>query len=458
MKGMDSTKIGKYRWRICALLFFATTINYIDRQVIGLLKPLLEKDFGWSESQYGNIVMAFAASYAVGLLFFGRLVDKIGTKMGYTLSIIVWSIAAMAHALAKTTFGFAMARVVLGLGESGNFPVAIKSVAEWFPKKERALATGIFNSGANIGAVVAPVAVPWLAGNYGWQHAFIWTGVIGFVWLIFWALWYEIPARHKQLSKAEFDYIHSDDDEKRAEVGTELPDGIKPVTIAATQAAQSEVIENQEPVTWAKLLNVRQTWAFVFGKLLTDPIWWFFLFWLPSYFATTFNLDFKKPNLQLIIVYTATTLGSIGGGYLSSWLIKSRKWEVFRARKVSMLIFALSVVPIMFAKYATNVWVAVALISLAAAAHQAWSANIFTTASDMFPKRALSSVVGIGGMAGSVGGIFFPILVGFLLDFYKAKGNIGAGYNILFTICAFMYLLAWIVMHFFTPKMERVKI
>lgn len=456
MKGMDSTKIGKYRWRICALLFFATTINYIDRQVIGLLKPILEQDFQWTESQYSNIVMAFSASYAVGLLFFGRLVDKIGTKMGYTLSIIVWSIAAMAHALAKTTLGFGLARVLLGLGESGNFPVAIKSVAEWFPKKERALATGIFNSGANIGAVVAPVVVPWLAGTYGWQHAFIWTGVIGFVWLIFWALWYEIPARHKQLSKAEFDYIHSDDKGRLAEMGTELPDGVEPVTIAAAQAAQSEALD-QPRITWGQLLNIRQTWAFVFGKLLTDPIWWFFLFWLPSYFAATFNLDFKKPNIQLILVYTATTVGSIGGGYLSSWLINSG-WPVFRARKTAMFIFAICVVPIMFAKYTDNVWIAVALISLAAAAHQAWSANIFTTASDMFPKRAVSSVVGIGGMAGSVGGILFPILVGHLLDYYKALGNLGAGYNILFTICAFMYLLAWIIMHFFAPKMEEVKI
>lgn len=453
MKGMDSTTIGKYRWRICALLFFATTINYIDRQVIGLLKPILEQDFHWTETDYSHIVMAFSASYAAGLLFFGRLVDKIGTKMGYTLSIIVWSIAAMVHALAKTTLGFGLARVLLGLGESGNFPVAIKSVAEWFPKKERALATGIFNSGANIGAVVAPVVVPWLAGTYGWQHAFIWTGVIGFVWLIFWVFMYEIPARHKKLTQAEYDYIHSDDEDKPLTEG--LPEGIKPVTAAATQAA--EAADSQGKVTWGKLLGVKQTWAFVFGKLLTDPIWWFFLFWLPSYFSTTFNLDFKKPNLQLILVYTATTVGSIGGGYLSSWLIR-KQWPVFKARKASMLFFAICVVPIMFAQYTNNVWIAVALISLAAAAHQAWSANIFTTASDMFPKYAVSSVVGIGGMAGSVGGILFPILVGDLLDYYKALGNLGAGYNILFTICAFMYLLAWIIMHLFAPKMERVKL
>jgi MFS transporter, ACS family, hexuronate transporter len=433
MKGMDSTTIGRYRWRVCALLFFATTINYIDRQVIGLLKPMLEKDFNWTELDYSHIVTAFSASYALGLLLFGRLVDKIGTKMGYILSIIVWSVAAMVHALAKTTFGFGFARVLLGLGESGNFPVAIKSVAEWFPKKERALATGIFNSGANIGAVVAPIVVPWLAGNYGWQHAFIWTGVLGFVWLIFWIFMYGIPARHKKLTKEEFDYIHSDHEEVK------------------------DITSEKPRVTWKQLLGIRQTWAFVFGKLLTDPIWWFFLFWLPSYFSTTFNLNFTKPNAQLIIIYTATTFGSIGGGYLSSWLIK-KGWPVFKARKASMLLFAICVVPIVFAKQTNNVWVAVGLISLAAAAHQAWSANIFTTASDMFPKYAVSSVVGIGGMAGSIGGSLFPFVVGWLLDHYKLLGNIGAGYNILFIICGCSYLVAWGMMHLFAPKMERVEI
>ncbi|ASZ14559.1 MULTISPECIES: MFS transporter [Chitinophaga] len=430
---MNATIVGKYRWRICALLFLATTINYLDRQVIGLLKPILEKEFNWTETDYGNIVMAFSACYAIGLLFFGRIVDRIGTKMGYTVSIIIWSVAAMVHALAKTTLGFGFARALLGLGEAGNFPAAIKSVAEWFPKKERALATGIFNSGANIGAVVAPAVVPWLAGNYGWQEAFIWTGIVGFIWLVFWLVMYEIPARHKKLSKEEYDFIHSDNELE-----------LKPE-------------EPKQKVSWGKLLSIRQTWAFVFGKMLTDPIWWFFLFWLPSYFSTTFHLDLKKPNPQLIIVYTATTIGSIGGGYLSSWLIE-RGWPVFRSRKISMLIFAICVIPIMAAQYATNVWGVVALISLAAAAHQAWSANIFTTASDMFPKYAVSSVVGIGGMAGSVGGILFPLLVGALLDHYKGLGNIGTGYNILFTICGCMYILAWFVMHLFAPKMEQVKI
>ncbi len=428
---MNSTVVGRYRWRIVALLFFATTINYIDRQVIGLLKPILEKEFSWTETQYGEIVMIFSACYALGLLVFGRFVDKVGTKLGYTVSIVVWSIAAMAHALAKSTFGFGAARALLGLGEAGNFPVAVKSVAEWFPKKERAFATGLFNSGANIGAVAAPAVVPWLASAYGWQEAFIWTGVIGFVWLIFWLVMYELPARHKKVGKAELAHIQSDGEEDPA--------------------------AGQKKVSWVKLFGIRQTWAFVFGKLLTDPIWWFFLFWLPSYFSTTFNLNMKSLGLPLIIVYTATTIGSIGGGYLPGWLI-SKGWPVFKARKTSMLIFAILVIPIMTARYAENMWVAVALISLAAAAHQAWSANIFTTASDMFPKYTLSSVVGIGGMAGSIGGMLFPLVVGALLDHYKALGNINAGYNILFLICGSMYLLAWVTMHFFAPRMEKVEV
>ncbi len=421
--------IGKYRWTVVALLFFATTVNYLDRQVIGLLKPTLEKAFSWSETDYGNIVMMFSAAYALGLLFFGRIIDRIGTKMGYVASIIAWSVAAIGHAFARSTFGFGVARAALGLGESGNFPAAIKAVAEWFPKKERALATGIFNSGANIGAVVAPIMVPWILGIWGWQEAFIITGAIGFIWLIFWWIFYEIPSRQKRLSPEEFAYIHSDEEEG----------------------------DEEKPVKWSTLFRIRQTWAFFFGKLLTDPIWWFFLFWLPSYFSTTFQIDLKKPSLELAVVYTATTIGSIGGGYLSGYFIRLG-WPVFRARKIAMLIFALAVVPIVLAQYATNVWAAVGLISLAAAAHQAWSANIFTTASDMFPKRAVSSIVGIGGMAGAVGGILFPMLVGRLLDSYKAAGNLGGGYNLLFIICGCVYLLAWGIMHLFTPKMEKVKI
>lgn len=430
---MREGKIGNYRWVVVTLLFFATTINYLDRQVIGLLKPTLEKEFSWTETDYSYIVMAFATAYAAGLLLFGNFIDRIGTKLGYTISLIVWSVAAMLHAAVTSTFGFGAIRAVLGIGESGNFPAAIKVVAEWFPKKERALATGIFNSGANIGAVVAPIMVPWLLGAYNWQMAFIVTGAIGFVWLIFWWFCYEIPSKHPKVQPAEFEYIHSD---------------VEPTELSA---------EKETKVKWIKLFAIRQTWTFIIGKLLTDPIWWFFLFWLPSYFSTTFNLDLKKPSLPLILVYTATSIGSIGGGYLSSYFIK-KGWSAFKARKTAMFIFALCVLPIISAKYATNVWQAVALIGLAAAAHQAWSANIFTTASDVFPKKALSSVVGIGGMAGSVGGILFPLLVGNILEFYKESGHITLGYNIIFIICGCAYLLAWFIMHLLSPKMKPVNI
>lgn len=428
MSTQQSSIIKNYRWRICALLFFASTINYIDRQVIGLLKPVLEQDLGWSETDYGNIVMVFSAAYAFGLLCFGRIIDKIGSKLGYTISVVVWSIAAMAHALAKSTFGFGVARAALGLGESGNFPAAIKSVAEWFPKKERALATGIFNSGTNVGAVIAPIIVPLILGWYGWQETFIITGAIGFIWVVLWIIYYEIPARQKRLSQHEYEYIHADH--------------------------AQENNESAPALGFWKILSFRQTWAFALGKLLTDPIWYFFLFWLPSYFATAFQLDFKKPSIHLMIIYTATTIGSIGGGYLSGWLI-SKGMDVNKARRRSMLVFALCVIPIVFAQFTHSVWVAVGLISLAAASHQAWSANIFTTVSDVFPKTSVSSVIGIGGMAGSIGGILFPLFIGRLLDYYKALGNLTAGYNLLFIICGSAYLLAWLIMIALTTKKSK---
>jgi MFS transporter, ACS family, hexuronate transporter len=428
--GATSSLTGRYRWTIVALLFAATTINYIDRQVIGLLKPTLTTVFGWDNTTFGTINGIFQFFYAFGLLAFGRIVDRVGTKTGYSVSIIIWSIFAMAHALARTTFGFTIARSGLGIGESGNFPSAIKSVAEWFPKKERALATGIFNSGANIGAVVAPIMVPLLLASYGWQMAFIITGALGFIWLVFWWFIYEIPSRQKKLSKAEFDYIHSDEEPVPASAGK---------------------------VSWRQLLGVRQTWAFVFGKFLTDPIWWFFLFWLPGYFSDTFRLDLTKPGWPLVIVYSCTTVGSIGGGYLSGYLIK-KGWPVYKARKTVMFFFACCVVPIITARYFHNLWVIVALISLAAAAHQAWSANIFTTASDMFPRRAVSSIIGIGGMAGSIGGIIFQPLVGRILDYFTREGNKSIGYNIIFLICGLSYLVAWLAMHFFAPKMTRVNL
>ncbi|ARS36449.1 MFS transporter [Pontibacter actiniarum] len=426
----ERVKIGSYRWTICALVFFATTINYLDRQVVGILKPVLEEQFNWTESDYGAIVTAFTASYALGMVVFGRIIDKVGTKAGYSLSIIVWSLAAMAHAVARSTFGFAVARGALGVGESGNFPAAVKTVAEWFPKKERALATGLFNCGANVGAIAAPILVPWIVVTYGWEEAFIATGAIGFVWLVFWFIFYEVPAKQKRLGKGEYDYIHSDNDEAPAE-------------------------ENQRPLKWSRLLFIRQTWVFVCGKFFTDPIWYFFLFWLPSYFSSTFDLNLSSLGLPLAIVYTATTIGSIGGGYLSSYFIR-KGWPVFKARKTAMLIIALLVVPIMLARYTSDMWVAVGLISMAAAAHQAWSANIYTIVSDMFPKRAVSSVVGIGGMAGSLSGALFPLFIGFVLDYYKVLGNLTAGYNIIFLICGSAYLVAWLVIHFLSPKMKPV--
>jgi ACS family hexuronate transporter-like MFS transporter len=421
---------GKYRWVVVILLFFATTINYLDRQVIGLLKDTLAKDFNWSEKDYSDIVMAFSAAYAIGLLGFGRLIDRIGTKLGYAVSIIIWSVAAMAHAFAKTTFGFGIARTALGAGEAGNFPAAIKTIAEWFPKKDRALATGIFNSGTNISAIAGPPLIAWIFIHYGWQAAFILTGVLGFIWLIFWLWLYEIPGKQKRLGKAEFDYIHSD----------------KAITENVTKVK----------ISWKKLLNVKQTWAFAAGKFLTDPIWYFYLFWIPSYFNTTYSLDLKSSAVYVSTVYVAASFGSILGGYLSGWFIK-KGWPVFKARKTSMLIFACCVAPIILVRFTNNVWPAVALISFAAAAHQAWSATIFTTVSDMFPKAAVASVIGIGSMAGSVGGILFPLFIGIVLDHFKLLGRISTGYNMIFAICGSNYLLAWTVMHFLTPRMRELE-
>jgi len=427
MYSSDATdKIGNYRWVICALLFFATTINYVDRQIIGLLKPLLEKEFNWSETHYSYIVSAFAASYAIGYFIFGNLIDKVGSKIGYTISIVFWSIAAMAHAFVKSTMGFGITRAFLGLGEGGNFPAAVKAVAEWFPKKERALATGIFNSGTSIGAVAAPLIVYWMAGSFGWRATFIITGALGFIWLLPWLWFYEIPSRQTRVSRAELAYIHGDDDN----------DGPTP-----------------EKLPIRKLLGAKDAWVFITGKFLTDPVWWFFLFWLPSYFSSNFNLDLKTPGLQVAIVYAATTFGSIGGGYWSSWLIKRGLTPVM-ARKYALLTFALLVTPILFVRLATDISTVVAIISLAAAAHQGWSANLFTIVSDIVPKNSVSSVVGIGGMMGSAGSTLFPFLVGFILDHYKLTGNLGTGYNLIFIICGSAYLIAWLFIHLLTRKLR----
>ncbi len=436
---------GNYRWVICALLFFAATVNYVDRQVIGILKPTLAVEFGWTENDYGWIVFAFQTAYAIGMLFVGRLMDRIGTKKGFSLSIIVWSIGAMMHAWAipigaavigiigaifgweasAITFsvsvvGFMFARFVLGIGEAGNFPASIKTVAEWFPKKERALATGIFNAGTNIGALVTPLVVPWIAYTYGWYEAFIVTGVIGFIWLIFWLIFYRKPAEHPSLSQAELEYINSDKEEI-------LP-----------------------PIAWARLIPHRQTWAFAIGKLLTDPIWWVYLFWLPDFLNKKHGLDLKTFGIPLAVIYIIADFGSVGGGWISGALIK-RGWTLNRGRKTAMLICALAVVPIIFASMTSNLWVSVVLIGIAAAAHQGWSANLFTLSSDMFPRQAVGSVVGIGGMAGAIGGMFIAKLVGWILD---STGS----YVPIFAIAASAYLIALLIIHLLAPKLEQAKL
>lgn len=416
-----------YRWLILALLFFATTINYLDRQIIGLLKPILEVEFNWTETDFAGIVMAFTAAYAIGLLFFGWLIDKIGTRLGYTITVIVWSLGGMGHALARSALQFGLARIVLGLGEAGNFPAAVKTVAEWFPKKERALATGIFNAGTSFGVVFALLIVPGILHFAGWQEVFWITGALGFLWLIFWLLFYEIPSGQKRLSITEYNHIAGEQD----------------------QAAPEKTPGSSN--NWISLFLLPQTWAYITGKGLIDPIFWFFLFWLPSYFSATFHLDMKKISPELMLIYAATTVGSIGGGYLSSLLI-SRGWASLKARKTVLFIFAVLELSVIFTRFATNVWAAVGLISFAVALHQAWATNVFTLASDLFPKQTVGSVVGIGGMAGAAGGILFPILVGSLLDHYKVMGNLTGGYNILFTVCGCTYLVAWMLIHLLTRK------
>lgn len=426
-------KIGNYRWTVCALIFFATTINYLDRQVIGILKPLLESDLNIGEAAYGNIVTIFQLFYGISMLLAGRLIDKFGTKIGYGISVLLWSIAAMGHALAKGVIGFGFWRALLGITESGNFPAANKTIAEWFPKKERALAIGIFNSGTNVGAIVAPLAVPAIVIAWGWQAAFIITGAIGFIWMVLWFIIYEIPEKQRKLSAGELELIKSDLDEKN---------------------------ESEKPIPWLQLLKFRQTWIFFIGKAMTDPIWWFYLFWIPGWLSTVrgAGLDIKSFGIPLVVIYSTTTVGSIFGGWLSSFMIK-KGMSPFNARKYTMLIFALLVIPVFFAQSSgVSTWGAVGLISLAASSHQAWSANIFTTVSDAFPKRVVSSVTSIGGMAGAVGGAFVSVFAGHLLDFFKKAGHVETGYTIMFTIAACMYILAWIIMNVFAPKIKKVVI
>lgn len=421
--GAGPVRAGHYRWTICALLFFATTINYLDRQVLGLLAPELQKSIGWSEAEYGGIVASFQAAYAIGLLAAGGIMDRIGTRAGFSLSLIFWSVAAMAHALANSARGFGVARFALGLGEAGNFPAAVKTVAEWFPRKERALATGVFNSGSNVGAIVAPLLVPWLAINYGWRSAFIVTGAVGFIWLAFWLALYRRPEEHPRLSPAELAYIRSD------------------------------ALESTEKVPWARLLGFRQTWAFAAGKFLTDPVWWFYLSWLPKFLNKEYGIaiDPAKIGPPLVVIYLMADVGSIGGGWLSSYFIR-RGLDANRARKTAMLLCALCVVPIIFASKASNMWTAVILIGLAAAAHQGWSANLFTLVSDMFPRRAVGSVVGIGGMAGAIGGMLVAGAVGLLLQ--ATDGN----YTPVFVIAGFAYLVALAVIHLLVPRLTPANV
>ncbi|GAA3922953.1 MFS transporter [Hymenobacter algoricola] len=427
--------IGKYRWTICGLVFFATTINYLDRAVISLLKPYLETEFRWNSGDYANIELAFKVAYAFGMMGVGRIIDRLGTKLGYALSTLLWSLAAMGHALVSSTIGFSVARAFLGVFEAGNFPAAIKTTAEWFPQRERALATGIFNSGSNVGAIVAPLTVPLIAETIGWKWAFLITGALGFGWLILWFIYYEVPARHARLTKAEFDYIHTDVDD-----------------LAAV------AVENQPKISWSQLLKVRQTYAFIFGKFLTDPIWWFYLFWLPDFLNKQYGLKGTQVSLPVAIVYILSSIGSVGGGWLPMRFIKAGM-PAFRARKTAMLVIAFCVLPIVAVQYLGRIdmWLAVLVIGIAAAAHQAWSANIFTTASDMFPKRAVASVTGLGGMAGGLGGILLTALVQKrMFVYYESIGQLDKAYFIMFLICGGAYLTAWLLMQFFAPRMKMV--
>lgn len=414
---MQSAHVGTYRWRICALLFAATTINYIDRQVLGVLAPDLGRLIGWSEIEYGYIVTAFQAAYAMGLVCAGAVIDRLGTRIGYALAICIWSAAAMSHALVRTAIGFGVARFLLGLGEAGNFPAAIKTVAEWFPRRERALATGLFNAGSNIGAIIAALIVPIVAGRWGWQYAFLCTGALSAIWLAVWLTVYRSPTQQPAVSSAELAHI------------------------------QSDPPESSIKIPWVHLFGFRQTWAFVIAKFMTDPIWWFFVFWLPKYLNSRFDLTLNALGPPLIAIYCMADAGSIAGGWLAAAFIR-RGWSVNRARKTAMLACALAVVPVVFVSMAHNLWIAVALIGLATAGHQGWSANLFTLTSDMFPQRAVASVVGLGGFAGAVGGMAIATFTGFLL---QATGS----YVAVFMMAASAYLLALAAVQGIAPRLDR---
>ena len=417
-----TTKTGNYRWTICSLLFLATTINYVDRQILSLVKPILDIELGWSNEEFGIINAVFQGAYGFGLLFFGWFVDRYGSKVGYAVSIVAWSLAAMGHSVVSTVTGFMIARAALGVSEGGNFPSAIKATAQWFPKRERAYATSIFNAGTNVGAIVAPALVPWIAYTWGWQMAFIAAGIAGLLWLFLWIPFYNKPENSKRLGAAERELIESD------------------------REAENET----QKVSWIGLLRYRQTWSFIVAKFMTDPVWWFFLIWLPDYFKKTRGLDIKESWIHLVTIYVIVTVLSIFGGWVIGYLNK-QGWSITKARKSGMFVFALCVIPI-FLVAQVGEWGAVLLIGLAGSAHQAWSANLYTTVSDMFPKKAVASVIGIGGMAGATGGMLFPIFSGRLLDNFTAAGNVTAGYTVLFTICAFAYVITFVLHHFLAPK------
>ncbi len=415
---MDKSEpIGHYRWIICGLLFFAATINYIDRQVLSILAPDLQRTIGWSEIDYGNIVFSFQIAYALMFLVAGRIIDRIGTRLGFALAIGWWSLAAMGHALAATVLAFSLWRFLLGMGEAGNFPASIKSVAEWFPKRERALVTGIFNSGTNIGAILAPIAVPLITVHWGWQVAFILTGSLGFLWIVCWLLLYRRPESHSRLSARELAYIKSDPSDPETQIA------------------------------WLPLLRHRQLWAFALGKFLTDPVWWFYLYWLPKFLNSVHGVKTTDMMRYLVTVYLIADVGSIAGGWFSSALLK-RGWSVNGARKTAMLLCAVSVSPVIFASQIQDLWTAVLLISVAAAAHQGWSANLFTLSSDMFPREAVASVVGIGGFAGAVGGMLIAKIAGYVLEWYGT-------YTPMFIIAGMAYMIALATIHVLSPRLQR---
>jgi MFS transporter, ACS family, hexuronate transporter len=413
-------RIGHLRWGICALLFFATTINYVDRAVLGILAPTLRGEIGWTDGDYGRISAAFTLAYAIGFLFAGWFIDRVGTRIGYAVYLTVWSLAAAAHAVASTPIGFGAARFALGLGESGNFPAAIKTVAEWFPRRERALATGIFNAGSNVGVIVAPLVVPWMTLNWSWRVAFAVTGLIGLVWTLFWWPLYRTPAEHPRLGPGERQHIESD----------------------ATEPATR--------VSWSELVRYRQAWAFAVGKFLTDSVWWFYLFWFPLFMADTFGVDLRNIGLPMITVYLLADVGSVGGGWLSSNLLK-QGWTPNAARKTAMLVCALLILPVVMAPRVETAWVAVWLVGLAAAAHQGFSANIFTITSDMFPKHAIGTVVGFGGFAGAMGGFLMNLGAGW---FRENQGS----YVTMFTIAGVAYLVAIAAIHLLAPRLEPVRL